>query len=90
MSTNSTATGWGSVTGGLRSIANVFRNIFDVFGKIVGYLVDMGLTETQAWAAIVVLIIALGILASRAITKVAIVLIIIVVLFILASIFGVI
>ena len=84
-----TASDIGSIIRGLKSMGDVFGNIFDAFGTIVGYLVELGLTETQAWASIIVLIIGLFILASRHITRIAIVLVVIVVLFILASIFGV-
>lgn len=80
----------GSIIGGAKNITGVFRNIFSAFHTIAGYLIDLGLTETQAWASIVVLILALFIIASKYITRFAIVLVIIVALFILATIFGVI
>ena len=79
-----------SVIQGVKSMADVFANIFEAFGTIAGYLVELGLTETQAWASIVVLIIGLFILSAKYIRRLAVVLVVIVLLFILASIFGVI
>lgn len=79
-----------SVVESIGNIADVFSNIFAAFGTIAGYLVELGLTETQAWASIVVLIIGLFIISAKYVRRIAVVLVIIVLLFILASIFGVI
>jgi len=90
VTTEEAVNGVSSAISGIRNIAEVFRNIFDAFDRMAGWFVELGLTETQAWASIIVLIVALFVISAKYVTRFAIVLIIIVVLFILASIFGVI